>query len=64
MASQSSGWQLEPDFHECLDARILILLIVASGDAYAADQLPILQNRITAADSDLMCAEKQEVLTW
>lgn len=52
MALKSSGWQLEPDFRECLDARILILLIVASGDAYAADQLPILQNRITAADSD------------
>ena len=41
MALKSSGWQLEPDFRECLDARILILLIVASGDADPADQLPV-----------------------
>ena len=52
MASQSLGGYLEPDFLEGLDARILILLIVASGDADPADQFPVLQNRIAAADSD------------
>jgi len=52
MALKSSGWQLEPDFRECLDARILILLIVASGDADPADQLPVFQDRIASADSD------------